>query len=231
MVFLTTLALSLIFVTAESKAVTIPLDQVWAWDIPETKDIRTLEPKHFGPRVRKLPEKKQFQLLKSSLVQQIRRAIKDTYETEAAGPGFIVAGSDRVALNNAHDILVNDRKPLDKFPNGTSVTVFFYSRLTAGRHFHIKRCDRKGSAITVKYQLVPYNQKMMTLHFALIPLGILEPGNYSVRFVNIPEARYFQGRRIQPVSKEDREKLICKAFDFSVFADDEGKPSISNEQE
>ncbi len=216
----------------EEPGVEIPLNKIWAWDMPGTEDIRTLEPKHFGPAVRPLPAQEQIDLLLSSLVQQIRQFIqKGTYETTSAGPGFAVAGSDRVALDNVYDILVNSRKPLDKFSSGTSVTAFFYSRLTNGRYFHIKRCERKGSTITVKYQLVPYNHRMMTLHFALIPLGKLEPGKYSVQFVSIPEARYYRSRRVMPMSKEVREKLVCKAFDFSVIADAECKSSISNEQE
>jgi len=213
----------LLFVASRgcSRGIEIPLDKIWARDMPETKGIRTLEPKHFGPAVRDLPDQEKIDLFLSSLVQQISQALHNTCYTEPAGPGFAVAGSDRVALNNTHDILVNGRKLLNKFPSRTSVTAFFYTRLTSGRHIYIKRCERKGSIFTVKYQLVPYNQKIMTLHFALIPLGRLEPGKYSVRFVNIPEARYFQGRRVRPISKEDREKLVCKGFDFSVLADDE----------
>jgi len=60
MAFLTALALSLIFVTAaeageakDETVVTIPLDQIWAMDMPGTRDVQEYDFGQDDPRIKK----------------------------------------------------------------------------------------------------------------------------------------------------------------------------------
>ena len=76
------------------KANTIPLDKIWAYEMPGTRDVRELEPDHFGKHVADLPGEQQLKLLHGSLVQQIIRSLIYLREEESvnAQSGFAVSG-------------------------------------------------------------------------------------------------------------------------------------------
>jgi hypothetical protein len=82
----------------------------------------------------------------------------------------------REALHNAHAVLVLDadsRQPLN--PN-EEVSIGFYSHLCRA-YVHLTEATRNGSAIVVQYRFVNHLSQNMTNHFALIPLGVLPPGD------------------------------------------------------
>jgi hypothetical protein len=79
----------------------IPLDQIWAFKMPGTKEIRTLEPKVDG---KSLSEQELEQYYRGSSVHQILRVLANRpreQRDELAGSAFAVAGTGKEALKNA----------------------------------------------------------------------------------------------------------------------------------
>ncbi len=208
----------------EEPGVEIPLNKIWAWKMPGTQDIKTLEPKHFGPTVRKLPEQEQVDLLLSSLSQQIDFAIgRQTDEKQPIGPGFAVAGTGHKALASVKEAMEQDQMPSQTFTFGTDISLFFFTR-SSGWPVQLKSVAKLENTITVQYYFVPHRSNDLIFgrsnrYFALIPLGILPAGSYSVNAFQTIERKY-TGRDFQTVDKEAGEKRVCKSFTFTVVQDE-----------
>jgi len=211
--------------SSEEPGIEIPLGKIWAWEMPGTKDIRTLEPKHFGPAVRQLPGQPQYDLVESSLWYQIYMAIDFSPEKQPVGPGFAVAGTEHKALAAVTEALKQNLKPLQTFPFGAEISLFFFTR-DSGWPLHLKSVVKSGNTLTIRYYFVPHRSTgfiagSSNRYFALIPLGKLPVGNYVVDMVQTMEKKY-TGGDFQTVGKEFGEKCVCKSFAFTVVRDEEG---------
>jgi len=84
----------------------------------------------------------------------------------------------------------------------------------------LKDVRQTKETVTIRYQFAPHCVSEMisanlTCHFALIPLGKMPTGDYSVNIVRLPmENKYEKNHR--PVSTGQEEKIICKSFRFSI---------------
>ncbi len=214
MVFLRTLALSLVFVTAaaanDEPVVEIPLDQIWAAQMPGTRDVHTLDPRRFDPLIK-------------SLVRPIRLSLNPEWQIESgkpqrpvAGTGFAVMGSGRIALEHAHKVLVEKKPPQKSFPAGSDISVVFFS-YQAGTYVHLHQVERQGKVIEVRYQFVPHTSRNMSVHFALIPLGKLSAGKIRVNVVQSPLDQVLVDQYlVKPLRPEWGRQIVCKSFSFLV---------------
>jgi len=204
----------------EEPGVEIPLNTIWGWEIPGTRDIKTLEPDHFGPAVRELPGQEQNELLYSSLTYLISEALYHQVEKKRPiGPGFAVQGTGRHALEAVKVMLEQEQLLIQTFSHGTEVSLFFFTR-DSGHYVHLKDVRQLEQAVVISYRFVPHSDigvttKQLTKHFALIPLGKLAVGKYSVQILRSPMEKRYQ-KHGRPTSQELVEKLICKSFSFSV---------------
>ena len=160
------LGLSLSCIVTLGNRDTIPLDAIWALKMPGTRNIRELDP----PK----------NIKHKTVINRIHLAlfIKTTDE-KPAGPCFLVTGEGKEALQKASKVIVDKEVPAKTHPTGKELTLFFYSNAAPG-YVHIHSVERSESRITVNYQVVIHQMSNATVHFALIPLGHLPAGKFTV---------------------------------------------------
>jgi hypothetical protein len=191
-------------VAEEPKTVTIPLDQIWAWDMPGTRDIGQLEPN------------KPAKVAYGPLVGDIRRALAMTSkEREEAKPGFAVLGMGLEALREAHAVVVEGRPPQEAFSAGSEVTIVFFS-YQFGPYVHLTHVQRRGNTVEVCYQFTPHRTDEITEHFALIPLGKPATAKYDVHVTQVPMEEVYVEQGFRPVSGATAHRIVCRPFSFSV---------------
>jgi len=184
----------------------IPLDQVWAYGMPGTRDVRELEPKAD-------PNLSIEELYRRLDVWKILKVLnRRPKEGEKAGPGFTVAGTGKEALENAEDVFTSGKEAPRVFPPDAELTLVFYSHM-CGRYVRVVSVEQSPESITVKYQLISHMTAEMTTHFALIPLGTLPEGMYQVKIEQL-EPVDERGRPVSPI--RDPQQLVCDSFSFTV---------------
>ncbi len=190
--------------STQSPPIEIPLNNIWTYNMPGTPNTQPL-----GVRQ-----------VYSSLSQQIYMAIgRRSEEKQPIGPGFAVAGTGRGALESIKKIMEQDQMPSQVFPMDTEVSLFFFTRKSS-RHIYLKDVRLSKETVTIHYYFAQASttgiQTMSsTRYLALIPLGRLPVGSYTVNIVEVlKEGKH--GMHYRSVSKELAEKLICKSFSFSI---------------
>ncbi len=230
MAFLTTLALSLIFVTAaaanDEPVVTIPLDQIWALDMAGTRDINEYDFSHDDPRIKgrdRLSEGRGItgQLRSKLWLKPLKQDALPAIILRQDGPKRLLpmlrtAGS---TVNREESIFrirfeqLNDRFLIPR--TGFRFSLFFYSHPSAYRVEFVK-VERRGMEIDVSYRFVPSYSAENSAHWALIPLGELPAGDYHVNINKLPMAQEFLDAGFQPVSEEAAKRIVCQPLDFHV---------------
>ena len=200
---------------AETETVTIPLDQIWAYRMQGTRDVRELEPRHFGERTREQPESVRHQLLVDSMTEQIRKTIKYAEPPSAnAKPGFAVLGRGLEALREAYLVLVEKHEPQELFPEDSEVSLVFFTHFT-GSYVQLSDVKIKDNDITIHFRFIPHETKNITCHFAIIPLGKLSVGKYHVDLVQLPIGeQHTESGRLAPIERV--RQIICQPFSFSI---------------
>jgi hypothetical protein len=190
------------------KPATIPLNEIWAYNMPKTRDVGALDAVRQENGVTKHP-----------LVKEIVRSLasKRPKKNQSIGPALIVQGAGKEALRNARDVLTDLAKPSTKFSTTDDLALVFYTSL-GGPYAHIDSVERSGRTIAVRYRLLSHNSREDTLHFALIPLGTLGPGNYEVK-VELLGVFDETGARKEPSDKS--KSFVCSNSNFGVT---EAKP-------
>ncbi len=200
MFFLNIFAFALFCIVSPDNTTTIPLDEIWALDMPGTKPIRELlkDPKD-----------------DNSLVGEIARTLCKKYGKEV-GPAFIVSGDGAEALKNTHAIITGMMKRSDKVPHAGTKSIFFFTNLDS-RYIHVTKVDMKEGSIKIYCRETPHETSNMTVHFALIPLGKLHKGIFNVEIVSEPLEKGWADRGLKPYDEEKRKKKYCSSFKFEVI--------------
>jgi hypothetical protein len=193
------------------KAKMIPLEKIWAYDMPGTKDVRELEPKLDVHD----PGFQEF--WRQSLVRRIVRflAVYTPKEGETAGPSFVVVGKGKGALNKVLDTLKDrERKKQERpFPKDWELSLVFYSYVT-GWHPQIKSVEQTPALITVKYQFVAQQEPAFAaVRFALIPIGKFPAGKVRVKIEEVPPVD-FKGKPVDPL--QHAERYVCGSSSFTI---------------
>lgn len=183
--------------SADSPVETIPLDEIWAWQMPGTRPIDNLL------------NRDDSNSSDAKLVRDIRRVLAD--RPQIPRRAFAVCGAGLEALRNAHAVFAGT-KPSSSFPVGSDISIVFFS-YQAGTYVHLIEIERRDDVISVGYRFVPHRTTELTSHFALIPLSDLEVGQYSVKIIRASDdadAKYSS-------QNETLEKMIvCRPFNFSI---------------
>jgi hypothetical protein len=198
---------------------TVPLEQIWAYEMPGTRDVRELEPDHFGEQVRAMLGAEQSRLLHSSMTQQIREALPFIRpdKPRQAGPGFAVLGTGVQALTEAYNVLAKHQEPRRSFPAGSTLSVVFFAH-QSGEYVHLQKVERESSVIRVVYRFVPHETREITEHFALVPIPNLPIGCYRVEIIRDATDRSDAAQGFKPVSSERARQVVCQPFSFSIGA-------------
>jgi hypothetical protein len=198
----------------ESKPRVIPLKEIWAYEMPGTRNVWELEPDKFGIKVRNLGSEEQIKRHKESLTYQIVRHLVKT-KRGVQPPGFAVLGSGKAALQEAHDVLVDGQKRLGTFPANTKISLAFFSKAFE-YYVHLDKVEQHGNKITIRYFFVPHRESVSSAHFAVIPLGELRAGKWEVDVVRSPwpNARKYS---VYPEPGADADPIVvCRPFSFVV---------------
>jgi hypothetical protein len=191
-----TVAILLLFFCSTGFAddvVKIPLDQIWANRMPGTLNINDWD-------------------THPSLILSIQNAIGFPPKDGEADPAFAVQGESQDALREAHAVIVDKKKPRGIFPAGKKVSVVFFTHET-GPYVHLYKVERRGKNIDIHYKFVPHEEEDTERHIALIPLGKLPVGEYSV---NIIRSKKSEGSKSRQPSDEVARRIVCRPFSFTV---------------
>jgi len=224
MFFLKTLSLLLVFVTAvDEKPVSIPLDQVWAYNMPGTRDCYGMDLGDFDQKHRPIPGREEFRQMRERAIHEAHRALAVKLPSEQALNGFVIPRkSDLYVLRKASIMMASAMRYEKKgfvrasFPVGDEMTLCFFSH-PSSYYIHLKEIGRRGTAITVRYQAVPHYTAESSVHFALIPLGKLSAGEYQVRFEQMRMDQAFHDAGFILLSPRQKQRTICQPFSFTVF--------------
>jgi hypothetical protein len=196
------------------EATEIPLKDIWAYQMPGTRDVRDLEPDKFGPQIRKLSSAEQLKKYETSLTNQILGKLDFNKLGQKANPGFAVEGIGADALREAAAVLSGTKKPPTSFAANSNVSVVFFSH-QSGYYVHLDKVEQRPGLVTISYQFVPHETRNLTRHFALIPLGKLPSGDVKVDIKRLPMQKKFIDAGFKE-SDSSAESRVAQSFRFSV---------------
>jgi hypothetical protein len=178
------------------EVVKIPLDQIWANNMPGTRNIVDLD-------------------IESWFVSHIREALGFPQKDKDAKPAFAVLGTGLDALRAAHEVLVNKKKPRETFPAGNEVSLVFFAHETQP-YVHLHKVERQGNNVNIHFRFVPHEEEVTERYIALIPLGKLSLGKYRVNIIRSPMPQNYIDLGFRPMSDEVARRIVCRSFSFSV---------------
>jgi len=186
----------------KAETVVIPLEEIWAYNMPGTRDVLTLDrdqvpQRPLGIRVGGPP----------SFISDKGKKI--------AGPGFVVIGTGMEAWLATHAKLPEGQKYPETFPFGSELSVVFFSH-GFNYYVHLLRVERQGNVITIRYRFIPHKTDDFSAHFALISIGQLPPGRVEVKVIRSPIEKKIVEAGYQSVSIDDDHRVICKSFSFTI---------------
>ena len=204
--------------TAVDKVREIPLNCIWAYNMPGTRDVRELEPAKFGAKVAKLSSAQRLRLDRESLTSQILASLPHlpSYKHERPKAGFAVQGKRESALHMANGVLAAKHRSFHSFPPGSDITVVFFGH-SSGVYVHLRRVELREHTLRIVYQFVEHPNNMLTTHFALIPLGKLPPGIVTVEMLQSPDEQADNAHE-KPVwlASEAAHRIVCDSFTFAI---------------
>jgi len=188
----------------EAETVVIPLDEIWGWEIQGTRNVLATT-----------SDDSQQKQAKWTMVESICNSLHPLGNKGESEPAFMVQSVGLKALKNAHAVRTNEKKSRKSFPSGTEVSIFFFSHAL---NPYVRLCEvrLRGSIIEIKYCFVPTIDAGQTVHWALIPMRNLKPGEYQVKVMRQPSDKEFTDWGIMPLSKELTDKVVCKSFRFTI---------------
>ena len=184
------LSLTLVLALANAlQAEEIPLESVWAVNMPGTKDLNELD---------------------GNLVEKSCRGID---QRDKAGSAFAVAGKGSDALRSAFNIL-SKQKAVEPIPSGEVSIAFFTKR--SSRYVHVSRVTVGPGVVQIVYKALPHRTDESTQHFALIPVGTLKPGKYKVAITAEPVSADAVEEGFVDISDKTRKQAVSSSFTFLV---------------
>jgi len=215
-----------------AETVVIPLDQIWALDMPGTKSIRKLEAEAQPELLLGIsPEERRgarSRTLWTDIAVSLASESTDwPSKGQTARSGFAVLGIGKEAFQNAHKILVKGEQPQRSFVAGDKVSLVFFS-YGMGAYVHIREVKKSGHEIEIGYRFAIPSDKIRSVHMALIPLDAaalpLPVGNYVVQLKTLSSAnelgdgtfKTVEDRERYPSVNEWATRFVCHPYSFSI---------------
>lgn len=186
----------------------VPLKDVWAFDMPGTKDIRTLGSTEDLDASKEPATPAPVQRMLKVLGPQ-----KCAKEGEQIGAMFVVEGSGLEALERAEEVLRGKSKPEKAITEGEGATLVFYA--CHGRTPRLNAVEQNGNEIVVKYHIHAHRLSMSTPHFALIPLKGLSRGKVNVKIERLEDTG--PNEISDRLNKQPVDRFISGPFSFEVI--------------
>ena len=173
----------------------VPLEQVWAYRMPATKDIAELDDdESYG-----------------GLTEKIRRRLSKLSRVRNKVPRscLVLAGTPEQAVEKAYELLSSDDDVSPESITGDRFYLFFFTH-NVGSYVHLHEISMAKKTIAVTFVFQPHSTRNITTHYALIPLGKLHPGQYEVQISQVAP------KGATPLKPEWVEQAICKSVKFQV---------------
>lgn len=188
----------------EEKPGEVLLKDIWALNMPGTENVRKLESRaDAAPRER----------IDKAFIESIRASLQNRERDNRRG--FAVSGVGSQALRSAHAVLVLQQKPPTEVAGDISLVFYAFS----GPRIQLRKIEREGNVITIKWRFVSSGELMARDTLALIPFFGLPTGQYQVRFERQPSVA--RDKLVVPVAGESAEKMVktflCTPFHFKVL--------------
>lgn len=147
---------------AAAKPMSIPLKDIWAYRMPGTRDIN------------ELASPKGEESLVETVLKQIRGIRSEDH-------GMAVLGEGVDALRAFHRIRTEGLSR-NQIAFDAPVSLVFFTK-SQGWYVHLMSVEKaeNSNRFTIRYRFVPHETAESTQHLAVIPLGKLPPGKYTVR--------------------------------------------------
>jgi hypothetical protein len=179
----------------------IPLDQIWAWKMPGTKDVGKLDAVKTGGTT------------EHPILHDVFAGIGSLPKGKRAAPAFVVEGVGKTALDNARSVFKKETNRVEKVPPNTELSLVFYSH-GAGQHFcRLVSVEKSERLIKVKYRFFDHSLAVSRIHFAFIPIGKFAPGVVEVK-IEQQDSTNLAGSVRPPV--REMERLVSGPFSFEV---------------
>lgn len=185
----------------------IPLNEVWAYQMPRTKDVRKLDIDINRSTVASPQE-----LIEKSLVEGILASLQ--HRERPHKDGFVVSGVDSRALKAAYNVLVCKQRPQTKATG--SISLVFYA--IAGPKVDLCAVEHNQNVITIKWHFVSYSTPIERSTFGLIPIHGLRPGEYEVRLERQPSKSDGFAQPVEGTTADNMtDKFLCEPFRFKIL--------------
>ena len=193
----------------KAEPVIIPLDQIWAYKMPGTRDIE------------EFPRRPDMLLMELVFDLRWERAERLRFKGMAK-PGFAVSGSGRSALHAALAVFLDGGMRCAEFSPEDEIAIVFFSEFISRYRVQIREVKRKENEIEIRYELelsvAESGEGRSFVNFALIPLGKLPVAKYHVQIRQLP--RDLTPTEIElglkPLDEKWSRNFLCKPFSFAV---------------
>jgi hypothetical protein len=223
-------------------AIHVPLDQVWAYGMPDTKDVCELEPDLISAQTKGLPEKERQRLASYSILENLAKSLRFLPDKRPVDqkPGFGVAGTGIEALRAARDVIVGDRPAQQAFAPGTNVSavVFSYPSEYAitldsvTKTTNPKFYKGSGRGVEVRYHLTPNLSADLIEHLVIIPIGKVPSSFTMVRCSPDATESSADSRRPTNVDNNYARGILGRSFTIVGKRDPtNGAPASENDHE
>jgi hypothetical protein len=205
---------------AATSETSIPLDRIFAFSIPGTRDIRELEPQLLPEQLKDLTSQQQKERKQIAFRPRIAEILSSEESLtpgfhKVAPAGFAVAGDPKNALRGAFEVLVEGQERQSVFQRADELNVVFFSYL-CDSYIYIREITREGTSIEIAFEVVPYSEKYMTANFALIPLGKLPPNKYQVKVTQLPLTQKFADAGFKAANPDLIKQIVSGSFSFEI---------------
>ncbi len=218
-----TLAVAMATSLCAADSIEIPLESIWALDIPKTRDIE-------GMDLPAAPQSsfpgwgfEEFKNYRQQAIERLHSALSAKPPSADALAGFVVSVSPERKLlavlnNEIIQALNSESSPVrqNSIQSGRNAFLIFYSH-PSSYYVRLKSVTRQGKTIEVSYAFEPHYTVESTVHFAMIPLGKLEAGEYQVRFSQQLMDQKFMDAGFIRVVEGQAKRFVCRPFSFIVY--------------
>lgn len=147
----------------DAESVEIPLEEIWALDMPGTRDIRDLN----------TPD--------NPIVDKVLNQIREVRKFDHT---FVVRGEGADALREFLRVRT-DHPYWNRMPADEPLSIVFYSKPTR-EHVVLASIERKSTRFFPRYRFAPREGLVRTPALALIPIGKLSPARFEVKIERLP---------------------------------------------
>lgn len=207
----------------------IPLDEIWGFDLPGTRDVAGITLPVVDESKTPGRDHESYRIGRAHVIEQIRQHLTTKPGSMDALPGCVIphvphfnvlnAAASRIAITKKMG-LPNGFKPspigmmqASPLPPSEDITLVVFSH-PCSYFFRLKQVERVGNVITVRYEFEPHYSPESTVHFALIPLGKLPIGEYKVKMEQLPMEKKWQQAGFLRVHSP--RKFVSVSFAFTV---------------